>query len=196
MNKKGQISSEFLVILGVVLVVAMVAVGLTLLFSQSSRDISENEARAYWASQVQPLRLLEYEGFYYAGAPTLGELALVIENVDSKPITLRSLVLSPYGDETSFIVYSTHSASGALGTELLPSHDSGPDNLDGLNVELAPSEKLTVYLRTETSCATQRIARANTNNFESNLTIYYDTPYFTGLSFEGLKPISGRCNQN
>lgn len=195
MSKKGQISAEFLVILGVILVVAMVAVGLTLLFSQSSRDIAENESRAYWASQPQPLRILEYEGFYYSGVPANGEIALLLENVDSKPITIKGFVLEPYDSETSFNVYSSHSTDGSTNPSTLIG-TSGFAAKDGLTVELAPSERYTFYLRPQVACSTSEDGRANTEFFENELTIYYDTPYFSGLSFKGVKNIVGRCNQN
>ena len=195
MGKKAQISSEFLVILGVVLVVALVAVGLTLLFSQTSQDITENEARAYWSSQAQPLRIVEYEGFYYSSVPATGELGLLVENVDSKPITIRSFVLEPYDSETSFSVYANHSTSGGTGGLTLLG-TSGSAALTGLDIELAPSEKVSFYLRSQTLCSTSGEGRANNYSFENDLTIYYDTPYFSGLSFKGVKPVRGKCNQN
>ncbi len=92
--KKAQVSSEFIVILGVVLVIAMVAIGLTLFFSQSSKDITENEARMYWSSQPRPLRVLDYS------CVNGGDLSLLIENIDSKPINLTGFVV----DSTNSVV--------------------------------------------------------------------------------------------
>jgi hypothetical protein len=190
MEFRGQLSVEFLVILGVIMTVALVAIGLTLFFTQSSWEVSQSEINAYWSTQAAPIRVVEMKGYYYSGDPDLGELAMILENVDSKPITIKSLVLSPA--ESSYNVYSTHSASGSTGTLL---GTSGSSALTGLDVELAPSEKTTVYIRTASVCTTGTAYTSTTlESFRSNLIIYYDTSYFTGLSFEGAKPVGGKCN--
>ncbi|MFH0927722.1 MAG: hypothetical protein V1822_04035 [Candidatus Micrarchaeota archaeon] len=179
MSKKAQLSSEFIVILGVVLIVAMVAIGLTLLFSQASRDITENEARAYWASQPQPLRMPQYEGYYGA---TAGQLAILIENVDTKPITLRGFVIEP-GSGSGSITDEDGGELGELGAAGLVNPP-----------ELAPSEKKIFYIATNLLCTGSGIGTANADFFENDFTLYYDTPYFTGLSFKGVKSIKGGCS--
>lgn len=187
MEFKGQLSVEFLVILGVIMVVALVAIGLTLFFTQSSWEVSQSEINAYWSTQAAPIRVVEMKGYFYSSSPSIGELALILENVDSKPITIKSLVLSPA--ESSYSVYSARGGTGTLlGT-------SGSGALSGLDIELAPSERATVYIRTASLCTTgTAYTLANSESFRSDFTIYYDTPYFTGLSFEGAKPVAGKCN--
>jgi len=35
----------------------------------------------------------------------------------------------------------------------------------------------------------------NAKSFRKNLTLQYDTPYFSQSYFAGIKPIQGRCSQ-
>ncbi|MFA5108628.1 MAG: hypothetical protein WC492_03805 [Candidatus Micrarchaeia archaeon] len=196
MELKGQLSAEFLIILGVVLLVALVAVSLSIFFTQSSQDISQTESSAYWSTQAQPVRIVDMEGYYYASTPSSGEISLLLENIDSKPITIKSFVLEPYGSETTFNVYSNHSSAGST-TGLTLYGTAGASALTGLSITLAPSERKSVYLRTAVACSdTTTTVRTSTSKYYNDFTIYYDTPYFSGLSFKGLRPISGRCNPN
>ena len=196
MELKGQLSAEFLIILGVVLLVALVAVSLSIFFTQSSQDISQTESEAYWSTQAQPIRIVDMEGYYYAATPSSGEISLLLENLDSKPITIKSFVLEPYGSEATFNVYANHSTAGST-IGLTSYGTAGTGSLSGLSITLAPSERKAVYMRTEVACSsTTTTVRTSTSKYYNDLTIYYNTPYFSGLSFKGLRPISGRCNPN
>lgn len=194
-KKNGQISAEFLIILAIVLIVALVAVGLSSFFLQSSGDVVQSETDTYWATQVRPLRVDQMQGYYYSGAPSSGEIAIVIQNVDSKPLTLRNIVLDAYpvGSDT-FGVYTQHSSDGSTNGGSVGT--AGPSVAYGsqFNYTLKPSEKVAFYLRLAYACADSDPTGGSNNLFLKNLTLYYDTPYFTQLSFRGIKPIRGRCN--
>ncbi|MFH1307100.1 MAG: class III signal peptide-containing protein [Candidatus Micrarchaeota archaeon] len=191
--KKAQISAEFLVILGVVLLVALVAVGLAMFFTESSWQISQSEIAAYWATQAHPIRVIEMQGYYYASFPNSGEVAVLLENVDSKPITIKSFVIEPYGTETTFTVYAAHSSDGGTGG-ITSYGTAGAGSLNGLDVDLAPSERKAFYLRTAVACSDSGTTdQANSDKFYNDFTIYYDTPYFPNLSFKGIKPITSKC---
>ncbi|VVB56598.1 Uncharacterised protein [uncultured archaeon] len=184
---------EYTTILAVVLVIGLIVVGLAMFFSQSSGDVTQTEAQTYWASQAYPLRVSAMQGYYYSAVPTSGEIALSIENVDSKPITLTGLVLEPYSDTgESFAAYTNHSASGASGTYWGSSTPASP--LWSNSITLVPNQRMSIYLRANTLCSTAGTASASTERFKNYLTIYYQTQDFSGLSFRGIKPIMGRCN--
>ncbi len=58
-NQRGQGAAEYLVILAVVLIVALVAIALLGAFPSIGGDARENEARQYWAV-AHPFSILEY----------------------------------------------------------------------------------------------------------------------------------------
>ena len=176
-----------MVILAIVLVIGLVVIGLAMFFSQSSGDVTQSETNAYWATQVRPLRIIDMQGYYY-GTGT-GEIALMLENVDSKPITVRGFVTEPGVGGENYAVCSTHSCQGGsnIGT-------SGLGASNGLSVKLSPGQKMAFYLQPTTACSNSGLGEASTTRFRKYLTIYYDTPSFTGLSFKGVKQIAGVCN--
>ncbi len=196
-SPRAQTTVEYMIILAIVLVIGLIVIGLAMFFSQSSGDIAQSETNAYWATQVRPLRIVDMQGYYYAGTPGTGEIALSIENVDSKPITILGFMTEPYSVVSeSYAVCANHSVTGSdspcpgstsLGT-------SGAGATQGISVKLAPNERKEFYLRPTTACSNSGSGEASTDRFRKYLTVYYDTPTFTGLSFKGVKPIAGRCN--
>ncbi|GEM_PF-2822257 len=194
MAKKAQSSVEYLMIIGVVLVIALVVIGLSMFFT-STAPVQE-EIEVYWATQVRPLRVIAMQGYYYSSvAPTNGELALTIQNIDSKPITLRNIILSPYPVASDLSVFSNHSATGAASTGLIgyagPNFASNPN----ISITLAPSEKVSIFIRGNTT-GTYFCSTGNDElHFRKTMSFQYDTPYFTQNIFTGIKPMQGGCNR-
>ncbi|MEM4137589.1 MAG: hypothetical protein QXH71_02410 [Candidatus Anstonellaceae archaeon] len=194
MKMKAQLSAEFLVILAVVLLISLVVISISLFFVQSSSEINQKQLEVYWSAEAAPFRIIQMQGYFYSSYPTLGEIALLLENVDSKPITIRNFVLEPYGSETVFYVYANHSTSGSS-SGLTLYGTAGPGTSNGLNISFFPGEKKAVYLRTSVACSNSSITPLTApDKFLNYLTIYYDTPYFTSLSFRGQKQIGGKCS--
>ncbi len=194
-TRRAQTTLEYTTILAVVLVIGLIVIGLAMFFGQSAGDVTQTEAQTYWASQAQPLRITAMQGYYYTSASTNGEVALVIENVDSKPITLMGLVFEPnIGSDQLFSAYTNHSVSGAPGTFWGSSSVNSPTWTSG-GITIVPNQKLSIFVRATTLCSTSSSASASTERFKNYLTLYYQTRDFTGLSFRGTKPIMGRCNQ-
>ncbi len=190
---RAQTTLEYTTILAVVLVIGLIVIGLAMFFSQSSGGMTQTEAETYWASQARPIRVLGMQGYYYAGTPASGEIALSVENIDSKPITIMGLVLEPYTDDAeAFSTYTNHSADGTAGTFWDSSTPASPYWSNG--VTLSPNERHSFYIRAPTICSNAGTASASTERFKNYLTIHYQTPDFTGLSFRGIKPIMGSCN--
>ncbi len=195
-NRSGQATVEYLIILATVLVVALVAIGLSLFFTQSSGDVLQSETNTYWSTQVPPpFRIVQMQGYYYSGNPGSGEIALVIQNVDSKPAYLRNIVLDPYPGSSNMELYGNHSIDGSVATYDLGTLGPGVAYGSQVNISFAPSESKAFFIRLPYACSNSGTTSTDaTNRFYQNLTFYYDTPYFTQLSFKGIKPIQGRCN--
>jgi len=197
LSSRGQTSVEFSVILAVVLIIGLLVVGLGLFFGMGSSDISETDARAYWATQVRPLRISEMAGYHYTdGCDTggctypMGEIALKIENVDSKPITLKGVIMDP--TDNSYYAYKTHSDDGSDQTQW---DYSTPGHLRWTNgISISPGEQTTIYIRAVNLCSDLGDAGSSTERFKNYLTLYYETPDLTGLSFRGTLPIKGPCS--
>ncbi len=80
-NKKGQGSTEYLVILAVVLIVALVAVALLGFFPGLATDAQKTQSDAYWTGTATPFKIMEHKG-------TANTLTVVLQNSDSKKLTL------------------------------------------------------------------------------------------------------------
>ncbi len=82
---KGQGATEYLVILAVVLIIALVAIGIV---SQQARGSGAQEkvGRAYWKSEVFPLTIDDYK---FTGTST-GTLTVIMTNRGSDTITLAA----------------------------------------------------------------------------------------------------------
>jgi hypothetical protein len=173
---KGQIAAEYLVIFALILTIALVAIGLSIFFIQQSSEINESEVRTYWATQVRPIRVVDMQG--YTSGP---KIALMLENVDDKHITITNMVLEP-PDGGATITFKDAAGAGLGNTAI------------GISYQLAPGEKKAIFLETNAVCTDSGTGTANSEKYYNFLTIKYDTPYFSGLKFKGVKQIAGKCN--
>lgn len=193
-DNSGQGSVEYLIIIGVVLVIALIVVGLSTFFASSSQDINQTEVDTYWSTQVRPLRLMAMQGHYY-GASYGGEIALLVQNIDSKPVTLRNIIMGP--DVNTISVYSNHSTSGAPAGTPLGYAGQNYKASPNLSIVISPSERVAIYLRVNDTSGSGFCADSfNSRSFRKNLTLQYDTPYFSQNYFAGVKPIQGKCSQS
>jgi uncharacterized protein (UPF0333 family) len=104
--KKGQVSTEYLVILAVVLVVALVVVALVSGVTPVSSGVSETQSRNYWTA-VSPMAVT---GWKYAGTA----LDLTMQNMDGSKVTLTDISIggsSVYSTATQFTVGETKTIS-------------------------------------------------------------------------------------
>jgi len=83
MFRKGQVSTEYLVILAVVLVVALVVVALVSGMSPLSSGVSESQSRNYWAG-VSPFAITAWKY-------TDKTLQMTIQNQAGNQVTLKSI---------------------------------------------------------------------------------------------------------
>lgn len=82
---RGQGTTEYLIILAIVIVIALVVVGVLGGFPRIGSSIGEGQSKTYWSS-VQPLALIEWK----VGAT--GTSSLVFQNQTSSSITLNSVL--------------------------------------------------------------------------------------------------------
>ena len=95
--KKGQVSTEYLVILAVVLVIALVVVFLVSQGTGVGTSTLDSQTQAYWKG-VQPLSILDYSA-------TGTTLTVAIQNNAQESITLTQVAgsgLTAYAVSTTF----------------------------------------------------------------------------------------------
>jgi uncharacterized protein (UPF0333 family) len=85
MFRKGQVSTEYLVILAVVLVVALVVVALVSGMSPLSTGVSASQSANYWAG-VSPFAITAWK--FSSTAPLL---TMTIQNQAGQQVTLKSI---------------------------------------------------------------------------------------------------------
>jgi hypothetical protein len=111
MFKKGQVSTEYLVILAVVLVVALVVVALVSGVTPISSGVSETQSKNYWSAQ-SPLKI---SGWKYAST----SLDLTFENMDGQKITMTDLSIdgsSVFSTNTSWAVGESKTITATMGS--------------------------------------------------------------------------------
>jgi len=86
-GKKGQGTTEYLIILAVVIVIALVVVGVMGWVPGLSGGITEQQSRAYWQS-TSPFAIAEYK--FDAGAATA---SLEVQNVSANKLTLTDVTV-------------------------------------------------------------------------------------------------------
>ncbi len=81
---RGQGTTEYLIILAIVIVIALVVVGVLGVFPSFGTGVSEAASKAYWGG-TQPLALIEW------GIPVSGTGSLVFQNLTSGTITITDV---------------------------------------------------------------------------------------------------------
>jgi len=98
---KAQGATEYLVLLAVVLIVALVSVALLGFFPGMASDAQITQSQAYWQS-AQPISIVESGAFYYGG----GSYAyLRIRNSGAYPVRLVAMVGADGSGATKFNGY-------------------------------------------------------------------------------------------
>ncbi len=170
---KGQGATEYLVILAVAIIIALIALGV---ISQGSGDTSSQEkvSRAYWRTGVYPLAIEDYkywDGYYLSWRV----ITLVIVNNGDQTITIPSGGISI--------------GTGGVVT-------TGPQILDGLH---GSPEGTTVVIPSQTRknvlISTTLLPNCKTT-FSVEVNITYSTQKLGDLKIIGAKPLIGRCSDD
>jgi len=97
---KGQGATEYLVLLAVVLIVALVSVALLGFFPGMASDAQVTQSQAYWKS-AQPISIAE-GGALYRSLNGLTYLYLRVKNAGAYPVRITGVVGSDGGKATQF----------------------------------------------------------------------------------------------
>ena len=89
-SPKGQGATEYLVLLAVVLIVAMVAIALLGFFPGLSYDAKKSESDAAWRG-MRPFQVQQHT------QPANGNLTMVVTNVDSNQLKLTNIAVAGGG---------------------------------------------------------------------------------------------------
>ena len=112
MFKKGQVSTEYLVILAVVLVVALIVVALVGGMSPVSTGVSESQSKNYWLS-VAPVSISSWK---YSGTA----LDLTLQNMGGQKVTVSSINIGGgapvFNTNTSLAVGETKTITATMTT--------------------------------------------------------------------------------
>lgn len=90
--KKGQGATEYLVLLAVVLIVAMVAIVLLGFFPGLAVDAKISQSDSYWRGSIRPFAVLQH-----AMPSSTGVLTLVIQNKEGSQRVLKRIDVSGSG---------------------------------------------------------------------------------------------------
>jgi uncharacterized protein (UPF0333 family) len=129
MFRKGQVSTEYLVILAVVLVVALVVVALVSGMSPLSSGVSASQSANYWAG-VSPFAITAWK---YSGTT----LTMTIQNQAGQQVTLKSITST--GGANTFLtsMNATTYAVGQVGTVTATAATACSGTFDFANVVIA-----------------------------------------------------------
>ena len=130
-RRVAQSSAEFMLLLGVLLIIALVVISLLTATTPSISDARVRASQSYWASDAHPLQVRGFSlDFYTHPAETDGNLTLVIKNPTNQDITIRQITITP-GNFSS--VYYTDGSSAGLA--------------NSLSILLTPSEETTLIVQ-------------------------------------------------
>ena len=163
--KKGQGATEYLVLLAVVLIVAMVAIALLGFFPGLAGDAKIAQSDSYWRGTSRPFAILEH-----SMASTGSNITIVVQNVDADQREITQISMA--GSGLSGMANST-SASSDLYSSSKRFFSSG--------------EKKTLHVDLGSSCTSG-------NSYELYVNFTYNTGSINALKQYGEKTLVGRCN--
>ncbi|MCD6227180.1 class III signal peptide-containing protein [Candidatus Micrarchaeota archaeon] len=102
---KGQGATEYLVLLGVVLIVALVAIALLGFFPGLSSNTKETQARSYWSGVASPFQITDYS---YSGTT----LTINVRNTRSERLTIGNITVN---DGSSTVTFTPSSPDDVIG---------------------------------------------------------------------------------
>ena len=132
---RGQGATEYLVLLAVVLIVALVSIALLGFFPGLASDAQITQSAAYWKS-ARPFAILEH-----SATVSPANVTLVIQNIDSTgPITISNINVSTASGTSDVLAGSYILASGDTKSYSIPLTGIIPGDVGSvysLNVKIA-----------------------------------------------------------
>ena len=203
--KKGQGATEYLVLLAVVLVIALVSIALLGFFPGTASDTSLSESQIYWKSAA-PIAIVETGGGYVlATAPNASMAYLGLRNNGNYPIRITKVlgagkqVTGSYNQNASWQNISLSMApgeTGCFGTFLgilagnIPRQPCSQNEINFEPAEDAQGWPSLPALSTGCDANGKGFITINSFGFEYNVTIEDET---LTKRFIGTKPLVIKC---
>jgi hypothetical protein len=162
---RGQGATEYLVLLAIVLIIALVAIALLGYFPGISGDARRAQSDSYWRGDARPFAILEH----FANSSSI---SIVAQNLEADQRTMTNFTFS-----TSYSC-TNGSWQSPLGTNIS-------------SLVFAGGEKKTMLCGT-TLCSTAGLGPGGT--YDVNVTIKYDSPDAAGQVQFGAKNLIGKCS--
>jgi hypothetical protein len=200
----GQGATEYLVLLAVVLIVALVSVALLGFFPGMSGDAKIAQSQVYWSGQASPFRINDFSyvadtsGITTAcsGSARSYLYALKIENagVEKYTITVIDIAIggtyywwaSPYPNGV------VNQVCNAAGTAKYGDSNGAGALRSGTAFSLAPGEKVLAYIDSPT--VTAKCSGGATKTVEANIKFTYTTPGGLTKTQNGTRTYVFRCS--
>ena len=168
---RGQGASEYLVILGAALIVALIAAVLIGYFAGTAGDLSDQESKTYWIGYARPFAI--YDALYNSAGGQCGaspgpspQFELVIKNNDKYPLNLTAIYV---GNNNSTLICSPP------GSATTPPY------------RFAPNQQAVVAVRVPAS------ACANKTRTSVAIVLRYDSPYINNKSQNSTTKLAVGC---
>lgn len=210
---RAQGATEYLVLLAVVLIIALVSIALLGFYPSLSTDAQVTQSQAYWSGEASPFRITEFthtkagtDGICTGGSPThLYEL--IIENKGTGTYTINAINVS--FDGTTYYGAPGNATEGGLcnsaasvkyglnGAGDYDGHSSAPP------FTLAPGEKVHAYIDSAEATAKCQEGVFSGGNFTgyytktvaADINITYETEYRTNTTQYGAKKYYFKCSK-
>ncbi|MEM4554458.1 MAG: hypothetical protein QXT25_01240 [Candidatus Anstonellaceae archaeon] len=163
---KAQTSAEYLIILGVVLLIALGVIYLLGFFPLVGKEADITESQIYWRSTVKPINVIDIKntGGYLCGIPNSEGYVMVLYNSAPEPIYLKSIRINNVS--RTFCTYGAASPSSSIG--------------------ITPGQTLKVNVITDSNCPIDAVR-------DFSLVFNYDTPYLSNKRQAGEKKLALKC---
>ena len=167
-SSKGQGATEYLVLIAVVLIVALVSVSLLGFFPGISADSQIKQSQAYWSGEARPFQVVDAASTYgtICGNGGSGGYVLSVQNTEASTLKITNI-----------------SADGSTGY-------CGPDGVQNAQVSLGPGERK--LLSVVTSAGSSPCTAGTSVQMGLNFT--YSSPYIANKTQLGTKKLVLRCS--
>jgi hypothetical protein len=172
----GQGATEYLILLAVVLIIAIVVVALLGFFPGTATDARMAQSDAYWSGVANPLRITDTQPLFtgatgsVCGTPTTRGTRMAIMNGYTSQITITSLYVGNSSSQVS-VGFCPANAAGTSTVTVDPGGSVLVDAVSGAGY----------------------CSGANGSLGEFYVRFTYSTPYLAGQTELGSKPLSFRC---
>ncbi len=202
---KGQGATEYLVLLAVVLIVALVSVALLGFFPGMASDAQQTQSKTYWSS-ASPIAVVEMGAMNYGGTGdgNLSMLYLRLRNTGVYPIRITAMTGGGSGSATIYCDASCDGTAGvksisdiyymAPGEEKLYSHSYfGTVYRGGIGVRTYTESGRFTGTSVCSAASSSSRGTVTISNFGFNYTEYINGQQIA-KSEMGAKPLAIKCN--